>query len=87
MCRAIECRRARLHQDGRRGRYLPAVRCAGGGAGAGELIQAGVLALHYRMALSDLPGQLSPYLTTVEGLKLVDQGISKNVKQLFCCAR
>ncbi len=53
---------------------------------AGELIQAAALAIHHRMTVSDLSGQLFPYLTMVEGLKLCAQTFTKDVKQLSCCA-
>jgi len=53
---------------------------------AGEVIQSAALALHNRMTVDQLAGQLFPYLTLVEGLKLCDQTFSKDVKQLSCCA-
>jgi mercuric reductase len=53
---------------------------------AGELIQAAALAIHHRMTVSDLAGQLFPYLTMVEGLKLCTLTFTKDVKQLSCCA-
>ncbi len=53
---------------------------------AGELIQAAALAIHNRMTVDDLAGQLFPYLTMVEGLKLAAQTFTKDVKQLSCCA-
>jgi mercuric reductase len=37
-------------------------------------------------SLDDLANQLFPYLTMVEGLKLVAQTFSKDVTQLSCCA-
>jgi len=55
-------------------------------AGAGEIIQTAALALHAGMTVSDLGGQLFPYLTMVEGLKLCAQTFSRDVKQLSCCA-
>jgi mercuric reductase len=55
-------------------------------AEAGELIQAAVLAIHHNMTVAELAGQLFPYLTMVEGLKLCAQTFSKDVKQLSCCA-
>ena len=55
-------------------------------AEAGELIQAAALAIHHRMRVADLSGQLFPYLTMVEGLKLCAQTFTKDVKQLSCCA-
>ena len=53
---------------------------------AGELIQTAALAIRNRMTVDDLAGQLFPYLTMVEGLKLAAQTFSKDVKQLSCCA-
>lgn len=55
-------------------------------AEAGELIQAAALAIHHRMAVTDLGRQLFPYLTMVEGLKLCAQTFTRDVKQLSCCA-
>lgn len=53
---------------------------------AGELIQTAALAIRMHMTVHDLAGQLFPYLTMVEGLKLAAQTFTKNVKQLSCCA-
>jgi mercuric reductase len=53
---------------------------------AGEMIQTAVLAIRNRMTVDELAGQLFPYLTMVEGLKLCAQTFSKNVEQLSCCA-
>ena len=53
---------------------------------AGELIQSAVLAIRNRMSVQELADQLFPYLTMVEGLKLVAQTFSKDVRQLSCCA-
>ena len=53
---------------------------------AGELIQTAALAIRARMSVQELAGQLFPYLTMVEGLKLAAQTFSKDVKQLSCCA-
>ena len=55
-------------------------------AEAGEIIQTAVLAIRNRMTVEDLAGQLFPYLTMVEGLKLCAQTFNKDVKQLSCCA-
>jgi mercuric reductase len=55
-------------------------------AQAGELIQTAALAIRNRMTVDDLGGQLFPYLTMVEGLKLCAQTFTKDVKQLSCCA-
>jgi mercuric reductase len=53
---------------------------------AGEMIQTAVLAIHNQMTIDDLAGQLFPYLTMVEGIKLCAQTFSKDVKALSCCA-
>lgn len=55
-------------------------------AEAGELIQAAALAIHHGMTVEQLAGQLFPYLTMVEGLKLCAQTFNKDVSQLSCCA-
>jgi len=52
----------------------------------GEIIQTAALAIRNRMTIQDLAGQLFPYLTMVEGLKLCAQTFTKDVKQLSCCA-
>jgi mercuric reductase len=53
---------------------------------AGEMIQTAVLAIHNKMTIEELAGQLFPYLTMVEGIKLCAQTFSKDVKELSCCA-
>lgn len=53
---------------------------------AGEMIQTAALAIRNRMTVDELAGQLFPYLTMVEGLKLCAQTFAKDVKQLSCCA-
>ncbi|WP_431064761.1 mercury(II) reductase [Methylotuvimicrobium sp.] len=53
---------------------------------AGEMIQTAALAIHQRMTIEELAGQLFPYLTMVEGIKLCAQTFSKDVKELSCCA-
>lgn len=52
----------------------------------GEIIQSAALAIHNKMTVDELAGQLFPYLTMVEGLKLCAQTFSKDVKELSCCA-
>ncbi len=52
----------------------------------GEVIQSAALAIRNRMTIDDLAGQLFPYLTMVEGLKLCAQTFTKDVKMLSCCA-
>ncbi|MCK4841682.1 MAG: FAD-dependent oxidoreductase, partial [Methylococcales bacterium] len=53
---------------------------------AGEMIQTVALAIHNQMTIEELAGQLFPYLTMVEGIKLCAQTFSKDVKELSCCA-
>jgi mercuric reductase len=55
-------------------------------AEAGELIPTAALAIHHHMTVDGLAGQLFPYLTMVEGLKLCAQTFSRDVKKLSCCA-
>ncbi|MBL4910808.1 MAG: mercury(II) reductase [Alteromonadaceae bacterium] len=52
----------------------------------GELIQSAALAIHNNMSVEDIAGQLFPYLTMVEGLKLCAQTFNKDVSELSCCA-
>ena len=55
-------------------------------AEAGENIQTAALAIRARLTVNELAGQLFPYLTMVEGLKLCAQTFVKDVKQLSRCA-
>ncbi|HDO34180.1 MAG TPA: hypothetical protein ENH08_03560, partial [Chromatiales bacterium] len=55
-------------------------------AEAGEIIQSAALAIRNRMTVEDLAGQLFPYLTMVEGIKLCAQTFSRDVSRLSCCA-
>ena len=55
-------------------------------AEAGEIIQTAALALRHRMTVAELAGELFPYLTMAEGIKLCAQTFDKDVKQLSCCA-
>lgn len=55
-------------------------------AEAGEIIQTAALALRHRMTVAGLVGELFPYLTMAEGIKLCAQTFDKDVKQLSCCA-
>ena len=55
-------------------------------AEAGEIIQTAALAMRAGMTVTDLSGELFPYLTMVEGIKLCGQTFTKDVKQLSCCA-
>jgi len=52
----------------------------------GEIIQSAALAIHNKMSIEALAGQLFPYLTMVEGLKLCAQTFNKDVSELSCCA-
>ena len=73
----------KLVVDKKTGRLLGAQVLAGEG---GEIIQTTALAIKNRMTVADLAGQLFPYLTMAEGLKLCAQTFTKDVKQLSCCA-
>lgn len=73
----------KLVADKNTGRLLGAQVLAAEG---GEIIQTAALAIRNRMSVADLAGQLFPYLTMVEGLKLCAQTFTKDVKQLSCCA-
>jgi len=53
---------------------------------AGEMIQTAVLAIQNKMTIEQLAGQLFPYLTMVEGIKLCAQTFNKDVNALSCCA-
>ncbi|RMG53133.1 MAG: mercuric reductase, partial [Gammaproteobacteria bacterium] len=55
-------------------------------AEGGEVIQSAALALRAGLTVDELAGQLFPYLTMVEGLKLCAQTFRKDVSQLSCCA-
>ena len=55
-------------------------------AEGGEIIQTAVLAIRNGMTVQALAGELFPYLTMAEGLKLCAQTFFKDVKQLSCCA-
>ena len=53
---------------------------------AGEMIEAAALALRAGMTVRDLAGELMPYLTWSEGLKLCAQTFFKDISRLSCCA-
>lgn len=55
-------------------------------AEAGEIIQTAALAIRHKMTVADLAGELFPYLTMAEGIKLAAQTFSRDVRQLSCCA-
>ena len=67
-----------------RGRLLLGVQAVS--AEAGGIIQNAAFAIRTRMTVNELAGQLFPYLTMVEGLKLCAQTFMKDVKRLSCCA-
>jgi mercuric reductase len=73
----------KLVADERDGRLLGAHILADG---AGDVIQAALLAIKYRAKIDDIADTFHPYLTMAEGLKLAAQGFSKDVKHLSCCA-
>jgi len=52
----------------------------------GEIIQTATLAIRHRMSVHDLAGELFPYLTMSEALKLCAQTFTRDVSQLSCCA-
>ena len=54
--------------------------------GAGDVIQAAVMALKYHATIDEIAATYHPYLTMAEGLKLAAQGFGKDVKTLSCCA-
>ncbi|MBI4259435.1 MAG: mercury(II) reductase [Actinobacteria bacterium] len=54
--------------------------------GAGEAIQAAVLAIRVRMTVRELADTFHPYLTIAEGLKLAAQAFTRDVAMLSCCA-
>lgn len=54
--------------------------------GAGDVIQAAVMALKYRATIDEIAETYHPYLTMAEGLKLAAQSFGKDVKMLSCCA-
>jgi len=54
--------------------------------GAGDVIQAAVMALNHRGTIDEITDTFHPYLTMAEALKLAAQGFTKDVKHLSCCA-
>jgi mercuric reductase len=44
------------------------------------------LAIRQRMSVRDLAGELFPYLTMAEGIKLCAQAFTRDVRTLSCCA-
>jgi mercuric reductase len=54
--------------------------------GAGDLIQAAVLAIQFGLTIDQLATTWAPYLTMSEGLKLAAQIFDRDVTKLSCCA-
>ena len=54
--------------------------------GAGDVIQAAIMAIKHRATVDEIADTFHPYLTMAEGLKLAAQGFTKDVKHLSCCA-
>lgn len=53
---------------------------------AGEVIQAAVVSLKFRLTAKEVAETFHPYLTIAEGLKLAAQTFTKDVAMLSCCA-
>jgi mercuric reductase len=54
--------------------------------GAGDVIQAAIMAIKHRATIDEVADTFHPYLTMAEALKLAAQGFTKDVKHLSCCA-
>jgi len=54
--------------------------------GAGDVIQAAVLAIRAGLTTGELAGTFHPYLTMAEALKLAAQTFTRDVERLSCCA-
>ncbi|HXF73746.1 MAG TPA: mercuric reductase, partial [Actinomycetota bacterium] len=54
--------------------------------GAGDAIQAAVLAIRFRLTVAEVADTSHPYLTIAEGLKLAAQAFRKDPAMLSCCA-
>jgi len=54
--------------------------------GAGDVIQAAVLAIRHGIPTSELASTFHPYLTMAESLKLAAQTFTRDVDKLSCCA-
>lgn len=54
--------------------------------GAGDVIQAAVMAIKHRATIDEIADIYHPYLTMAEALKLAAQGFNKDVKTFSCCA-
>lgn len=54
--------------------------------GAGDVIQAAVLAIKHGITVDELAATFHPYLTMAEGIKLAAQTFTRDVHKLSCCA-
>jgi mercuric reductase len=54
--------------------------------GAGDVIQAAVLAIRHGISVEEIAATFHPYLTMAEGLKLAAQTFDRDVAKLSCCA-
>lgn len=54
--------------------------------GAGDVIQAAVLAIRHGLTTDQLSATFHPYLTMAEGIKLAAQTFTRDVHKLSCCA-
>jgi mercuric reductase len=54
--------------------------------GAGDVIQAAIMAIRHRATIDEIADVFHPYLTMAEALKLAAQGFNKDVRHLSCCA-
>jgi mercuric reductase len=54
--------------------------------GAGDVIQAAVVAMNYHATVDEIAAMFHPYLTMAEALKLAAQTFNKDVTTLSCCA-
>lgn len=73
----------KLVADERTGRILGASIV---GEGAGDVIQAAVLAIRHGTTTAELASTFHPYLTMAEGLRLAAQTFTRDVARLSCCA-
>ncbi len=56
------------------------------GEGAGDAIQAAVLAIRHHTTTAELAATFHPYLTTAESLRLAAQAFTRDITRLSCCA-
>ncbi len=74
---------AKLVADAATGKLLGASLLADG---AGDVIEAAVLAIKYGITADELAGTFHPYLTMAESIKLAAQTFRRDVNRLSCCA-